>query len=446
MNPLCFVLMPFGRKFDSLGRNIDFDAVYSELIAKAGLGAGLDVIRADEEQVGGTIHKPMFERLLLCEYAIADLTGLNPNVFYELGVRHALRPRTTLILFAEGTQLPFDVAPLRGIPYGIDESGRPVRTEESIRLIRARLEALRQDQIEDSPVYQLIDDMPRVEVDHAKTDLFRHRVRYSQEFKDRLAKARAQGAEAVRAVIGDKRLENVSEVEAGVVVDVFLSLRDVKDHAGMLEWYEKMPRPLQRTRMVQEQRAFALNRLKQSREAEHVLRTLIAEHGPSSETNGLLGRVYKDRWEEAKAADARARSGGELRQAIDAYLAGFEADWRDPYPGINAVTLMEMLDKPDPRQNEVLPVVRYAARQRARRAAADYWDQATLLELAVLARDEEDAGLWLGQALSRARAGWELETTARNLSLLAEMREAKGEDVGWLRDIVSELSKTASTL
>jgi hypothetical protein len=49
--------------------------------------AGLEPIRADEEKIGGTIHKPMFERLMLCHYAVADITGANPNVFYELGIQ-----------------------------------------------------------------------------------------------------------------------------------------------------------------------------------------------------------------------------------------------------------------------------------------------------------------------------------------------------------------------
>ena len=48
---------------------------------------------------------------------------------------------------------------------------------------------------------------------------------------------------------------------------------------------------------------------------------------------------------------------------------GFQADWRDAYPGVNAVTLMEMQDKPDPPiQAEILPVVRYSAPQKARRS------------------------------------------------------------------------------
>jgi len=87
--PLCFVLMPFGKKMDAAGRVTNFDSVYTRIIAPAVERAGLEPIRADEEKIGGTIHKPMFERLMLCHYAVADITGANPNVFYELGIRHA---------------------------------------------------------------------------------------------------------------------------------------------------------------------------------------------------------------------------------------------------------------------------------------------------------------------------------------------------------------------
>jgi len=124
--PFCFVLMPFGKKPDNSGPDIDFDSVYYDLIFPAIEEAGLKPIRADEEKVGGIIHKPMFERLILCEYAVVDLTTANPNVFYELGVRHTARPFSTVLLYAEGRkQLPFDIAPLRAIPYKLDSSGKP---------------------------------------------------------------------------------------------------------------------------------------------------------------------------------------------------------------------------------------------------------------------------------------------------------------------------------
>src|SRR5262245_49569359 len=62
-SPLCFVLMPFGKKPEGTGLVVDFDAVYHDVIAPAVEDAGLECVRADEEQTGGIIHKPMFERL-----------------------------------------------------------------------------------------------------------------------------------------------------------------------------------------------------------------------------------------------------------------------------------------------------------------------------------------------------------------------------------------------
>src|SRR5206468_312638 len=107
------------------GAMVDFDAVYHDLIAPAVDAAGLQAIRADEEMTGGIIHKPMFERLILCEYAIADLTMANANVFYELGVRHAVRPWSTVLIQAGEPHLPFDVGLLRALPYSLTDEGTP---------------------------------------------------------------------------------------------------------------------------------------------------------------------------------------------------------------------------------------------------------------------------------------------------------------------------------
>src|SRR3954453_16918779 len=138
--PLCFVLMPFGQKLSVGGPAIDFAAVYKGLIAPAIDQAGLEPLRADEEMSGGVIHKPMFERLILCEYAVADLTTANANVFYELGVRHSVRPWSTILLFAEGgTQLPFDVRPLRAVPYRLGADGKPADPKTAAVVVKSRL-------------------------------------------------------------------------------------------------------------------------------------------------------------------------------------------------------------------------------------------------------------------------------------------------------------------
>ncbi len=442
--PLCFVLMPFGKKMDAAGRVTNFNSVYTKIIAPAVEQAGLEPIRADEEKIGGSIHKPMFERLMLCHYAVADITGANPNVFYELGIRHAMRPRSTVIVFGEGTVLPFDIALVRGIAYKTDGAGEPVEVEATLGQIATRLQAARGNPHDDSPIFQLVEGAPRWDIDHSKTDIFRAAADYSKRYKDRLRAAVRDGADAVQRIADEPALFNLLEVESGVVVDLFLSLRDVKAHAAMIALYERMPLPLQRAKMMREQLGFALNREGRFADAEKVLNEVIAEFGPSSETNGLLGRIYKDRWDLAKKEglpEARAL----LKSAIDTYLAGFEADWRDAYPGVNAVTLMEMMPKPDPRQAEILPVVRYSAARKAAKAP-DYWDHATLLELAVLARDADDANDKLGDALAVGRASWELETTARNLSLIGDMRQARGEDVAWIKQLEDTLNERARRL
>ena len=439
--PLCFVLMPFGRKTDAAGRTTDFDAVYREIIAPAVNAAELDPIRADEEKIGGAIHKPMFERLMLCNYAIADITGANPNVYYELGIRHAMRPRSTVILFAAGTILPFDIALLRGIPYQTNEQGIPSNPGVCSAAIAKQLGAAKENPHDDSPLFQMLDYMPRHEVDHTKTDTFRDRFNYSKQFKNRLANALQQGEQAVKETIADPVFKNLHDLESGVVVDMFLTLRDVKAHKEMIDLYQRMPEPLQRARIVREQYGFALNRAGRGPEATTVLKAVIDEFGPSSETNGLLGRVYKDQWTAAKDEGAGAlRVRGLLKLAAETYLAGFQADWRDAYPGVNAVTLMEMMDTPPPIQAEILPVVRFSAAQKAK-ASGDYWDYATLMELAVLARDENGAVEQAEIAITKAQFAWHLETTEKQLRLIRETRAARGEQIPWIKDIEDALAE-----
>ncbi len=436
MKPFCFVLMPFGKKPDAAGVQIDFDAVYHDFITPAVEAAGLQPIRADEEMTGGIIHKPMFERLMLCEYAVADLTTANANVFYELGVRHAVRPWSTVLLFAEGSRLPFDVAYLRAVPYRLSADGKPadvdsIKADLTRRLVEAKNAA------NDSPLYtfDLIKSVPMI--DHAKTDVFREQVKYSMDMRQRLAEAREKGLTELKKI--QQELGDIKDVEGGVVIDLFLSYRAVKAWQEMIDMVKKMSPPLAATVMVQEQLALALNRAGKGEEAERVLLDLISKRGPSSETYGILGRVYKDRWETAVKRGEKILARGLLDKGIDAYLKGFEADWRDAYPGVNAVTLMELEDPPDPRRLQLIPVVTYAVERKIGAGKPDYWDYATLLELAVLAKDEEKAMKALSDALAAVREVWEPETTARNLRLIREARERRGENITWAKDIELEL-------
>lgn len=434
-HPLCFVLMPFGQKPDGQGGIVDFDAVYAQVLKPAIEAAGLEPLRADEEMTGGIIHKPMYERLILCEFAVADLTTANANVFYELGLRHAVRRSSTVLSFAGGTRLPFDVNGLRGLPYALGADGKPADAATDAGRLATLLREARARADTDSPLYQLVQDYP--DVQHEKTDVFRERVAYSRQAKERLAQARRQGADALRAE--QAALGDLGEVEAAVLVDLMLSYRDVKAWQDMIALAAALPRHLAETVLVREQLAFALNRAGRGEEAEAVLLALLAQRGPSSETCGLLGRVYKDRWEKAAKAGESLQARGLLDKAIKAYLQGFESDWRDAFPGINAVTLMTLKQPPDPRAQELIPVVRYAVKRRIERGQPDYWDQATLLELAVLGDDQTGAEQAAADALALLRAGWEAETTARNLRLIREARASRQESFDWADTIEQAL-------
>jgi uncharacterized protein DUF4071 len=438
--PLCFIVMPFGVKPNPRGGSVDFDAVCEKLLSPAAQEAGLAPLRADQELVGGLIHKPMFERLVLADYVIVDITAANPNVYYELGVRHAVRPYSTVLVSAETKVIPFDLAPDRVLPYALDERGLPADPEgDRVALVKA-LRVARESQT-DSPVFQLLDGLPPANIDRLKTDVFRDEAVYSAKVKRDLATARNQSDEDLRRV--EAELGPLHDVEAGVLVDLLLSYRARRMWDDMVRVVEAMPEPVRRTALVREQYAFALNRAGRDEEAETVLREVLDDHGPSSETLGLLGRIYKDRWERA-LSKSESLAAGFLDQAIATYVQGFEADWRDAYPGINALTLMEVREPGSAAQQALLPVVRYANQRRLAGRGSDYWDLATRLELAIIARDEVDGTKAMQAALAAVREAWEPESTARTLALIRKARTRRGESVAWADLAEQELLKAAA--
>lgn len=446
--------MPFGQKKDPAGGpDIDFDGIYQSAIQPGVEAAGMECIRADEERVGGIIHKPMFERLLLCDYAVADLTTANPNVFYELGIRHAARPATTLPIFAKNTRLPFDINFLRALPYDLGAGNRfenaqaqPLKSAVAARLTELR-EMAHQDIVADSPVYQLLTDMQPPDVSHLKTDTFRDRARYSNDRKAELARARQNND--INALISiEHELGALDGCEAGVLVDLVLSYRAVSEWQRMVDLYEHLPAALKRSTMMREQYGLALNRAGRRKEAIGVLNELIAERGASSETLGILGRVYKDLWAGAASSGNQFLARGYLKQAIEAYRRGFETDWRDAFPGINAVTLLDIEGSPESqaKKQELIPIVRFAVQQRIRGGNCDYWDCATLLELAVLASNADEAATDLSDALARVREPkFEPKTTANNIRLIQSARKQRGSAEPWLDDIIGALEARAES-
>lgn len=129
---VCFVIMPFGTKEVGTGaeaRTIDFDAVYESLfrpaieavvLPEAEGGGRLQARRTDKDFFAGHISQAMFEYIEYSRFALADITGLNANVFYELGARHRAHESGTAIFRQEDAPIPFDINQIKAFPYSLD--------------------------------------------------------------------------------------------------------------------------------------------------------------------------------------------------------------------------------------------------------------------------------------------------------------------------------------
>jgi hypothetical protein len=162
--PYCYVVMGFGKKTDwETGRTLDLDASYHSMIRPAVEAAGLKCLRADELIHSGPIDAPMYEQLLNADLVVADLSTFNRNALYELGIRHALRPHTTVVIAEDGIRrFPFDLSllPVHQYRHFGDGIG-----EDEVRRLTALLtgkirERLVSESIPvDSPIYRLLPDL-----------------------------------------------------------------------------------------------------------------------------------------------------------------------------------------------------------------------------------------------------------------------------------------------
>jgi O-acetyl-ADP-ribose deacetylase (regulator of RNase III) len=155
-NPIqkeCFVIMPFGEKEDAGGRVIDFDKVYEYLIKKTVENLGVRCVRCDEIAEAGWIHSKMFKHIYSADIALVDITSLNPNVFYELGVRHALAESVTVLIRRKGTTIPFNIQGFQVIDY--DEDMESV--EEAKKKITEFIQNGLKSKKNDSPVHEVLE-------------------------------------------------------------------------------------------------------------------------------------------------------------------------------------------------------------------------------------------------------------------------------------------------
>ena len=159
----CLVIMPFGPKPfpDGSGKTYDFDKVYRVLIQRAIRESGMVPIRADERVTSALIHTDMFRDLRDRAVVLADLSLDNPNVFYELGIRHVMSSNGTVLMSRTGSLLLFDVKLSRVVFYDFD--GANLDWEEVERVVKHLKVALQEARkgFPDSPVHALLESVVR---------------------------------------------------------------------------------------------------------------------------------------------------------------------------------------------------------------------------------------------------------------------------------------------
>lgn len=443
----CYVSIPYGLKADPDGRMLDFDFLYGKLIRPAVQEIDMECRRLDEFLTSAIWHKTLFTALISSDLMIADISTHNANVFYELGVRHAIRRGRTLLISAGG-RLPANISYAQVLWYETDSSGR--LTGEPASRFRETLQAtIRQSQrtvVSDSPIYEFFPDLEVILPPELEST---RRQRRKLPTKARQGFTQSVVESAARAIGNLKRSEE--EVRGAPQADPIEYLTLLRKYRDLSEWDRVValandaPPAVAESPEVRQLLALALNRRGKSGDQDRaitLMEQLITETGGDSETFGILGRIFKDRCDQAKSRGDSEAAAINLERALQYYRAGFEKNPKDYYPGINVVTLL--LQRGDAAGREelesIVPRVRAAVQEKLEVGRLDFWDLATDLQLAAVAHDWSGAERAARLAMAQAPSGWMLEKTVRDLRTVGE-RFVNATDRSRLEEILGLLQQ-----
>jgi tetratricopeptide (TPR) repeat protein len=157
----CFVIIGYGPKMDyATGRELDLDKTFDYIIKPAFEELGFLVYRSSDLTHSGVIDIPMYNSILKSDFVLADLSTLNANVLYELGIRHAVRKNTTIIISEKELSYPFDLNHILIEPY--EHLGKAIDYAEVLRFkkqLQDKVKALVDNPQVDSPLYTLFPDL-----------------------------------------------------------------------------------------------------------------------------------------------------------------------------------------------------------------------------------------------------------------------------------------------
>jgi len=416
--------MGFGKKTDyQTSRVLDLDASYNNIIKPAVEAANYECVRADEIPHSGNINVPMFEQLLTADVVVADVSTYNANAFYELGVRHALRPYTTITIAEDKLIFPFDIGQIAILKY--HHLGEDIGASEARRMTAVLADAITKVGARaqcDSPVYTFLSKL-------------KPPVLVQDEIK-RAAQALAEQSPDAAAVTADQPTVRalMDQVEAAFKRDDFgtaKSLLTVVRSMMPNDSYVVQKLALATYKSEQPNKVDAL------KEAEQLLLSLAPETSTDTETLGLYGSVKKRLWDETKDP-------ADLDQAIWALQKGFYVK-NDYYNAINLAYVLNVRGALKADSDSVPEVAEaiadFVRAQRTRRKVigiceaalqpaapapaptgeTEFWIDATLAQAYVGLGDEAKGDEWLQKAKAIAVPKWMIKSTEEQLAKLRDL-------------------------
>jgi hypothetical protein len=424
---------------------LNFDILYDTVIQPAVADLDIECWRLEESSSVSTWHKTLLTALISSDLMIADISTANATVLYELGVRHAMKRGRTLLISAE-SHVPWVLGYVQVLNYKPDSSGslRFAAAEEFRETLQATIRQSQRATISDSPIYEFFPDLELI-LPPELEDKARKRARPTkarQSFAQSVVESPARAISDLKK--SEEEVRGTMEPDSVEYLTLLRKYRDLSQWDRVIALASDAPEIVAESPEVRQLLALSLNRRGKPGDQDRAIKLMekqIGETGGDSETFGILGRIFKEKYDQAKARGDVASAGAYLERALGFYRAGFEKNPRDFYPGINVVTLLLQRgdDAAMTELNSILPRVRAAVGEKLESGRLDFWDLATDLQLAMVARDWPAAERAARMAAAQAPSAWMLETTVRDILAMAE-KFADAGDRARLEEILRLLS------
>lgn len=332
-----FIIRPFGIK-----NEINFDEVERLLIAPALAkvdavgGTTIDIVKA------GNIRVDMFRRLLTADLVIADLSIHNANVFYELGIRHALRDHGTFMLRCDADKFPFDLQTDRYFVYKKDDPAASL--DDLVKALQSTKNEIEKDAAaKDSPVFTSLPNLSEPD-----QSLFNP---VPQDFGEEVARAAAYRQAGDLALLSyevkgfewEKRgwsAVGVAQFDLDALMGAKVTWeRVLKDEPNDLEANIRLGTVYER-----------LGDLVLSTQAlERALKNKAITQNQRAEAYSLIARNFKTQWRNEWEAEppekraAKALRSPHLTESFENYERAFDEDLNHYYSGLNALAMLKVM-------------------------------------------------------------------------------------------------------